>query len=167
MDMKPDSNHSARLFGTAKTHKFKTLEDITAGNLKFGSIIDQTGMFTYNAAKVISDYLRHLFKNENSINCTRTFLSMLYSILCLQDNEEDVLHDVESLFANIPIQEAISYIIEQIYVPKKLTPNCLKLIFRGLLIKLPTECTFKYNNRFLWMVVLREDQYLLLLVTFI
>ena len=34
-DMKPDSNQPARLYGTAKTHKFETLEDITVANLKF------------------------------------------------------------------------------------------------------------------------------------
>ena len=28
-DMQPDSNQPARLYGTAKTHKFETLEDIT------------------------------------------------------------------------------------------------------------------------------------------
>ena len=30
----------------------RTLEDITVANLKSQSIIDQTGTFTYNAAKV-------------------------------------------------------------------------------------------------------------------
>ena len=55
-DMKPDSNQPTRLYGTAKTHKFETLEDITVANLKFRPIIDQTGTFTYNAAKVISNY---------------------------------------------------------------------------------------------------------------
>ena len=34
-DMKPDSNQPARLYGTAKTHKFEFLEDITVINLKF------------------------------------------------------------------------------------------------------------------------------------
>ena len=34
-DMQPDSNQLARLYGTAKTHKFETLEDITVANLKF------------------------------------------------------------------------------------------------------------------------------------
>ena len=58
-------------------------------------------------------------------------------------------HDVESLFTNIPIHETINYIVKQIYVHKKLTSICLKLIFRRLLIKLATECTFKFNNRFL------------------
>ena len=40
--MKPDSNQPVRLHGTAKTHKFETLEDITVVDLKFRPIIDQT-----------------------------------------------------------------------------------------------------------------------------
>ena len=73
-DMQPDTNHPARLYGTAKTHKFETLEDITVANLKFRPIIDQTGTFTHNAAKVISDYLRPLCKNEYSINDTQKLI---------------------------------------------------------------------------------------------
>ena len=103
-------------------------------------------------AKVILDYLRPLCKNEYSINDTQKFPSMLSSIPPLQDDEEDVSYDVESLFTNIPIQETINYIIEQIYVDIKLTPICSKLIFRRLLIKLATECTFMLNSRFLKQV---------------
>ena len=71
---------------------------------------------------------------------------MLSSIPPLQD---DPSYDIESLFTNIQIEETISYITEQIYVHKKLMPICLKLIFRKLLIKIATECTFKCNSRFL------------------
>ena len=46
---------------------------------------------------------------------------MVSSISPLQDDEEDVSYDVDSLFTNILIQETINYIIEQIYVHKKLT----------------------------------------------
>ena len=123
-DMKPDSNQPARLYRTPKTHKFDFLEDVTVANLKFQSIIDQTGTFTCNAAKVISDYLRPLCKNEYSINDTQKFPSMLSSIPPLQDDEKDVSYDVESLFTNIPIEETINYIIEQIYVHKKLMQIC-------------------------------------------
>ena len=56
----------------------------------------------------------------------------------LQDDEEDVSYNVESLFTNTRIQETINSITEQIYVHKKLTPICSKLIFRRLLIKLAT-----------------------------
>ena len=77
---------------------------------------------------------------------------MLSSIPPLQDNEKDVSYDVKSLFANILTKERINYIIEQIYAHIKSTPICAKLIFRRLLIKLATECTFKFNNRFLKQV---------------
>ena len=77
---------------------------------------------------------------------------MLSSIPPLQDDEEDVSYDVESLFTNIPIEELINYIIDQIYVHKKLTPICSKLIFRRSLIKCATECTFKFSSRLLKQV---------------
>ena len=60
---------------------------------------------------------------------------MLSSIPPLQDDEEDVSYDVQSLFINIPLKETINYITEEIYVQKKLTPICSKLIIRKLLKK--------------------------------
>ena len=99
-DMKPDSNQPARLYGTAKTHKPEFLDEITVANLKFRPIINQTRTFTYNAAKVMLDSLRLLCKSEYSINDTQKFPNTLSSILPLQDDEEDVSDDVESLFTN-------------------------------------------------------------------
>ena len=43
---------------------------------------------------------------------------MLSSIPPLQGDEEDVSYDAEPLFTNIPIEETVSCIIEQIYVHK-------------------------------------------------
>ena len=83
---------------------------------------------------------------------TQKFPGMLSSIPSLQDDEDDVSYDVDSLFTNIPVEETIKYIIKQIYVHKKLTPICSKLISGRLLIKLSTEFTFKFNSRFLrWL----------------
>ena len=62
--MQPDSNQPARLYGTTKTHKFETLEDITVANLKFRPIIDQTTIITSNAAKVILDYFQSAFTSS-------------------------------------------------------------------------------------------------------
>ena len=45
-------------------------------------------------------------------------LIMLSSIPPLKD-DEDVSYDVKSLTTNIPVEETINYIIEQIYVHKK------------------------------------------------
>ena len=55
---------------------------------------------------------------------------------------------MESLFTNIPINETIDYILDQIYNKKKLKPICPKLIFKRLLLKLATEVTFTINNNF-------------------
>ena len=74
---------------------------------------------------------------------------MLSSIPPLQDDEEDVSYDVESLFINISIEETINYINDQIYVHKNSTAICSRPIFRRLLIKLATEPAFKFNSRFL------------------
>ena len=60
----------------------------------------------------------------------KKFPSMLSLIPPLQDDEEDVSYDVDSLCTNILIQETINYIIEQICVHKKLMSICSKLIFR-------------------------------------
>ena len=82
----------------------------------------------------------------------------------MQDDEEDLSYDIGSLFTNILIEETTNCIIEQIYIQKKLTPICSKLIFTKLLVKHTTVCTFKFNNTFLkhMMVTLWMDHYLLL-----
>ena len=147
--MKPDRNQPARFQGRIKTHNGENLKEITVANLKFRPIIDQTGTFTYNTAKVILDYLRPLCKNQDFIDGTQKFPNMLSSIPPWEEDEEDVSYGVESLFTIIPIKEIINYIIEQIYVQKKLTSICSKLIFTRLLVKLAMKCTFKFNNRFL------------------
>ena len=56
---------------------------------------------------------------------------------------------MESLFINIPINETIDYILDQIYNKQKLKPICSKLIFKSLLLKLATEVTFTINKELL------------------
>ena len=48
--MYPHSYQPAKLYGTAKTHKFKYINEITKKQIKFRPIIDQTGTYTYGAA---------------------------------------------------------------------------------------------------------------------
>ena len=55
-DMIPTSNQPARICASAKTHNFSSVDSVNVNDVKFWPIIDQTGMMTYNAAKVISDY---------------------------------------------------------------------------------------------------------------
>ena len=146
--MRPISNKTAKLYGTAKTHKFSNTVDIKEHLLKFRPIIDQTGTMTYNAAKVIGNYLKPLAQSEYIIRDTQTFPDLIKSLPPLAPDEEYVSYDVDSLFTNIPLEETINYIIDQIYVHKKLKPIASKLVFKRLLWKITTDCTFQFNGKF-------------------
>ena len=76
-DMRPISNQPGKIYATAKTHKFDSLENITIQNLKFHSIISQIETYTYNTAKVLSDYLKLLCQNEYKIKDTQSFASQI------------------------------------------------------------------------------------------
>lgn len=112
--------------GTSKT----PLKD--KENIKFRPIIDQTGTYTYNAAQMISDCLKPLCKNEHTINNTQSFSQKFSTIPPFGKDEEDVSYDVKPLFPNIAVKETIDYIIDQIYLQKKLTPIRTKIVFERL-----------------------------------
>ena len=59
-DMRLVSNEPARFFATTKTHKFDDHSLINLDDLKFRPVIDQSNTYSYNAAKIVSDYLQPL-----------------------------------------------------------------------------------------------------------
>ena len=147
-DMLPSSNQPTRIYPTAKTHKFSSVDSVNINDLKFRPITDQTDTMTYNAAKVISDYLKPLCKNKYTINDTLYFADMIKRLPPLPDDEEYDSYDVVSLFTNIPLDETIDYIIKSIYTHKKLPQICSKLVFRRLLEKITKDCTFQLCFKF-------------------
>ena len=147
--MRPVSNQPRRIYATTKTHKFNSLDDINVDNLKFRPIISQIGTYTYNAGKVIVEYLKPLCSNQYKISDTQEFASLIKDQPPINDDEEYVSYDVDSLFTNIPVAETIEYIIHQIYTEKKIPPICSKLVFQCLLI---IECSFQFNHQLLKQV---------------
>ena len=99
--MRPVSNQPAQLFATDKTHKFDTIEDINAKDLKLRPIIDQTETYIYDASKVVAQFLKPLARNEFTISDTLAFPELLKDIEN-SNNCEYVSYDVESLFTSIP-----------------------------------------------------------------
>ena len=99
------------------------------------------GTYTYNAAKVLANYLKPLCQNEYKIVDTQSFASMLREQTPLSLDEEYVWYDVESLFTNIPLDETIFYIINKIYQKNTLP----QIIFKMLLYKLTTEVWFQFD----------------------
>ena len=143
----PSSHQPARLFASAKTHKFNSYDEITIENLKLRPIIDQSGTMTYNTSKYIADYLKPLANNDFIIKDTQQFPSLIKNFT-LKKDEETVSYDVDSLFTSIPLKETIDFILDEIYNKNKLKPICKnKLIFRRLLEKLVSESIFSANNR--------------------
>ena len=63
--MQPTSNQPARIYGTAKTHKFENRDNITLEQLKLRPILAQNGSYTYNAAQVIGGYLKPLTSHND------------------------------------------------------------------------------------------------------
>ena len=115
--MLPKSNQPGQLYGTAKTPKFSSIEDITLENLKLRPILAQSGTYTYNGAQLIADYLKSLCRdNDYMIRNTQEFPKLLQQQDPLLSNEEYVSYDVKSLLTNVPIQEKIDYILDEIYV---------------------------------------------------
>ena len=107
------------------------------------------GTYTYNAAQVISNYLKPLCINEYNIKDTLQFPQLLKDFPPLKDDEEYVSYDVESLFTNIPLKETIDYILEQIYVHNKVPIICIKLIVHRLLEKITMQNLFHLNSKFI------------------
>ena len=62
---------------------------------------------------------------------TQSFSTDIKNIPPLQEDEEDVSYYMETLSTNIPINETIDYVLDQIYNKKKLKPICSKLIFKN------------------------------------
>ena len=145
-EMRPVSHEPGKLYATAKTHKFNSLDDITVDSLKFRPIISQIGTCIYNASRVIPQYLKILCENEYKINDTQTFASIIKNQTPLSPDEEYGSYDVDSLFTNIPVEETIKYIICQIYNEKKVPQICSKTIFRRLMYILTTQCAFQFNQ---------------------
>ena len=102
----------------------------------------------YNAAKVISDDYHPLCKNVYTIIDTQSFPQHLPNLPPLQDDEEDVSYDVESLFTSIPVLETIDYVIEQNYVHNKIKAICGSLIFKRVTLKLASECKLTFSSNF-------------------
>ena len=148
--MTSSSNQPGQLYGIAKTHKFSDLSEVSVNTLKFRPIISQVGTCTYNAAQVVGEYLKPLIsENTMLLNSTQEFPDIIKDQPPLGPDEEYVSYDVESLFTNVPIHETIEYILDEIYVRKKLPILCKKRTnFKNFLLKLTCENSFMFNDAF-------------------
>ena len=112
-EIRPTSRQPARLFVTAKTHKFTDIKQININDLKLRPIIDQTGTHLYDCSKLIAQYLQPLAINEYTISDTLSFPDILKEN-SLDSNEEYLSYDVDLLFTSILLGETINFILDEI-----------------------------------------------------
>ena len=113
----------------------------------FRLIIAQTWTYMYKTAQVISEYLKPLYENNDFIiKNTQDFDQLIREQPPLDENEEYVSYDVESLYTNV--HDTIKYILEEIYTHNKLPHICRKLILKRLLLKLATESGYIFQSHF-------------------
>ena len=117
--MYPTSNQPAQLYGTAKTYKHENIDEINIQSLNFRPIIAQTGSYTFNAAQVISNYLKPLYTcNKCITGDTQDFSKLIQEQPPLQLDEEYFSYDIESLFTNLlclsPVSLLFCFCVESV-----------------------------------------------------
>ncbi|KAK3700593.1 hypothetical protein QZH41_001583 [Actinostola sp. cb2023] len=65
----------------------------------------------------------------------------------IDEDETLVSYDVTSLFTEIPLDETINHILDQIYKHNKLPPLASKLVFKRLLEKVIKGTIFSFNGK--------------------
>ena len=144
--IRPVSNQPARLYATAKTHKFEDHKLITTENLKLRPIISTCGTYFYETAKALAKYLAPLAENHYTIKNTLDFADKLND-QTIEEDEIVVSYDVTSLFTEIPLDETINHIIDQIYNQQKLPQIAPRPIFKRLLERVTKGTTFTFNGK--------------------
>ena len=75
--MYPTSNQPFQLYRTTKTHKQENIDETNVQSVNFRPIIAQTGTCIYNAAQVISNYLKSLYTCSEYISATHRIFQSL------------------------------------------------------------------------------------------
>ena len=112
-------------------------------------------------SQVIASYLMPFTKNENKIKNTTEFSERRNSC-SLNDQEIAVSYDVSSLFTEVPLDETINDIVEEIYTRNKLCKLDPKHLFKWLLCNVTKNTVYPLSPVFanIFMAKLEEDKVL-------
>ena len=127
-DIHDKGSNPARLYGLAKIHKA-----LVNGIPKFRPIISQIGSPAYKLAKFLTKYITPHTINDYTVKDSFEFSSII--------NEKDhhlftASLDVDSLFMNVPLDEAIEIAVKKVYGRKQKIDGIKKSDFKEMLEKL-------------------------------
>ena len=104
----PSGSAPARIYGTPKIHKFCSCDLFP----KLRPIVSSIGTFNYNLAGFLCDLLSPLIPKDYCCKETFSFVSQMKNVNLSKTFL--LSYDVTSVFANIPLQEAIDKAINLI-----------------------------------------------------
>ena len=118
------SNRPASLNGTAKTH----IKDTIPAGIKYQPIIDQIGFYTYNTAMLFLISCLLCVKLYYSTTHTQYFPLpfSLTNLPPIEDDEDDSLYEVQSLFTNILVMRQMIILLKKfmnIIIPNPFAAN--------------------------------------------
>ena len=136
-NLSPSGSRPGIMYGLAKVHK-----TVTDGLPSFRPILSAISTPTYKIAKFLVLILEPLTTNEYTIKDSFTFAEEVqgFDSKLVMDS-----FDVESLFTNIPLQEAIDLCVENLFQDRTYVDNLSKDSFRELLTRNMSESLILFD----------------------
>ena len=102
----PSGSQPARLYGLPKVHK---------PGLPLRPILSASGTFNYGIAQLLVRRLSHLKKHPTIVTDTFKLVDELHSLKIDMNQHKLVSFDVVSLFTNVPLNDTIKIILDELY----------------------------------------------------
>ena len=139
-NIKPVGSKPGVLYGLGKVYK-----EAKNGLPPFRPILSAIGTPTYKLAKYLLPFLTPLTQNEYTVTDSFHFAEEI----CKQDPSLYMASlDVDSLFTNIPLDEAIDICIYNLYRDDEHNPKISNDIFCNLFTAATKGSFFMFNNKF-------------------
>lgn len=137
-DILPSGSNIARIYGTVKVHK---------NNYPVRPIVSTIGAANYKLAKYLDNLIKPHINDDLMLKSTNDFISVLDDVKHkINRHSTLVSFDVENLFTNVPVTEAINIATKLVYSPSNANkPKYEEKVFKDLL-KFATSGCFLMND---------------------
>ena len=129
----------ARIYGTAKMHKFFSSDSFS----KLCPIVSSIGTFNYNLTRFLCDLLSPLVPNDYSCKDTFSFVSQTKNASL--SKKSFVSYNVTSLLNNVPFQETIDIAVNAIF---NYNLNITKKELNFFFLLAASQSDFIFNSKF-------------------
>ncbi|CAF3273243.1 unnamed protein product [Rotaria socialis] len=146
--IKPVNSIPARLYGLPKVHKI-TIENEKVCNVPLRSIVSCIQSYNYRLGKFLAGIIKPIRDSTYSLKNTNEFLKFLKENKGFSKSNKMISFDIESLFANIPVDETIEIICNELYCTNpKLKPFIPEHYFCELLEFATKYTHFLFNKKY-------------------